>query len=82
MSRRRALTNLTVAPPEHAEEVGTLKELGAHQPAGTWDACLSNKFSSKLLWQNMLNFTCLRNSVVFWQLCGIAKMAMIHKKKI
>jgi hypothetical protein len=28
MSRRRALTNLTVAPPKHAEEVATLEDLG------------------------------------------------------
>jgi hypothetical protein len=29
----------------------------------------------------MLNFTCLvRSSVFFWQFCGIAKMALIHKK--
>jgi hypothetical protein len=62
MSRRRAITNLTVAPSEHAEEVGTLKDLGPTNQALRM-LILATNSQVKIASENMLNFTCIRSSV-------------------
>ncbi len=76
-----AAADLMFCSPEHVEEAGIhqphscpsptcrggghFKRPWAHHQPGTSDARLSNKFSSKLLQKNMLNFTCLVRSSVF-----------------
>jgi hypothetical protein len=78
MSRRRALTNLTVAPPEHAEEMGTLKDLGPTNQA-LWMLVLATNSQLNCFGKHV-EFRLPQKQCFFWQFCGTAKMAMIHNK--